>query len=70
MLRSKGLPFRETYTQQEVAIIFGKDPRTVRSWTANGRLTAYNLGGLRYFALDIENFIRASRRNSSTKAMK
>lgn len=71
LLRDKDLPFRETYGQREVAIIFGKDVRTVRSWTVEGRLTAYHLGGVRYFAGDLERFIRNSRLgNNRTKAAK
>ncbi len=62
LLRDKGstLP-RKPIASGEVAIIFGKRERTVRGWTAEGRLTAYHLGGLRYFAEDIEKFIRDSR---------
>lgn len=71
LLRDKDLPFRETYSQREVAIIFGKRERTVRGWTAEGRLTAYHLGGVRYFAEDLENFIRNSRLgNDRTKEAK
>jgi len=68
LLREKDLPIRETYSQQEIAIIFGKNVRTVRSWTTEGRLAAYKLGGVRYFAQDVEQFIRASRlRNGRLK---
>lgn len=57
---SRPRPRRDLMSQAEVADLLGVTTRTVRKYTAAGRLTAYRVGDriLRYDAAEVEQILR------------
>ncbi|MGE5110563.1 MAG: helix-turn-helix domain-containing protein [Acidobacteriaceae bacterium] len=61
LLAEKGLGLKGTYTNRDVALIFGVSARAIQERTKNGSLKARNLPGrARFLSSDLENFLRDS----------
>jgi transposase len=61
LLDEKRLPLTGTYTNHDVAKIFGVSVRTIQDWSRNGDLTPRNLPGrARFLSQDLEEFLRNS----------
>ena len=63
LLRDLGLPFKAVFSPKDLSQIFGKTPHTIREWVRKGLISSSDLpGGVRFYASDLEEFLRASRR--------
>jgi hypothetical protein len=63
ILSIKGLPLRPTYTNRDVAEIFGVSIRAIQDRIASGQLLARDLPGrARFLSVDLEQFIEDSRK--------
>jgi transposase len=63
ILSIKGLPLQPTYSNRDVATIFGVSIRAIQDRIASGQLVARDLPGrARFLSLDLEQFIENSRK--------
>jgi helix-turn-helix protein len=61
LLREKKLSLRGTYTNRDVAEMFGVAVRTIQEWCRNGKLHARKLPGrARFLSCDLEEFLQGS----------
>jgi len=61
LLDEKGLSLRGTYTNRDVANIFGVSTRTIQDWSRNGYFKPRSLPGrARFLSEDLEGFLRNS----------
>ena len=61
LLCEKGLSLLGTYTNRDVAKIFGVSVRTSQEWSRNGKLKPRNLPGrARFLSMDLEQFLQDS----------
>jgi Helix-turn-helix domain len=64
LLCIKGLALQATYTNEDVATLFGVSVRTIQSRAADGTLTSRKLiGRARFLPIDLENFLMKSKRS-------
>jgi transposase len=67
LLDEKGLSLKGTYTNRDVAKIFGVSVRTIQDWIRNGDFKPRNLPGrARFLSEDLELFLRSSLKNQPT----
>lgn len=61
LLRDKGLPFRATYEQTELAQVLGKTARAIRGWMSDGKMKFHRWPSRHpyYTAQDIEDLLAA-----------
>ena len=58
LLEEKRLPLKGTYTNRDVANIFGVSVRTIQDWSRNGEFKPRNLPGRgRFLSEDLEEFL-------------
>jgi hypothetical protein len=63
LLCEKGLSLLGTYTNRDVAKIFGVAVRTIQEWSRNGELKRRNLPGRgRFLSMDLEQFLQDSQK--------
>lgn len=61
LLDEKRLSLKGTYTNRDVAKIFGVSVRTIQDWSRNGEFKPRNLPGRgRFLSEDLEEFLRNS----------
>ena len=61
LLGEKRLSLKGTYTNRDVAKIFGVSVRTIQDWSRNGYFKPRNLPGRgRFLSEDLEEFLRNS----------
>jgi hypothetical protein len=61
LLREKGLSLKGTYTNRDVADMFGVATRTIQEWCRNGDLKPRKLPGrARFLSGDLEAFLQNS----------
>jgi len=66
LLSEKGLRLKGTYTNRDVAEIFGVSVRTIQDRAQKGDLQSRDLPGrARYLSEDLERFLRDSLRGSN-----
>ncbi|WP_433971942.1 helix-turn-helix domain-containing protein [Tunturiibacter lichenicola] len=64
LLCIKGLTLQPTYTNADVASLFGMTVRTIQSRTANGSLPSRKLiGRARFLPIDLETFLVESKKS-------
>lgn len=64
ILAIQNLPLQPMYTNRDVAKIFRVCVRAIQNWISAGHLTPRNLPGRwKFFAQDLENFLRNSGKN-------
>lgn len=63
LLASRGLSLKGTYTNRDVAAMFGVTVRSIQERIVSGRLQSRDLPGRgRFLSCDLEEFLRNSRR--------
>jgi hypothetical protein len=61
ILSMKNLPLKPTYSNRDIAEIFGVSPKTIQNHVAAGKLHPRDLPGrAQYLAQDIEDYIESS----------
>jgi transposase len=66
LLAEKGLRLKGTYTNRDVAKIFGVSVRAIQDRVRRGDLRPRDLPGhARYLSVDLEDFLRNSSRGST-----
>jgi transposase len=68
LLGEKALSLRGTYTNRDVADIFGVSVRTIQDWSRNGDFKPRNLPGrARFLSEDLETFLRNSLKTATRR---
>lgn len=63
ILAIKGISLQPTYSNRDLAALFGVSVRAIQDRVASGQLTARNLPGrAKFLPLDLEEFLRNSKR--------
>ena len=66
ILAIQNMPLQPMYSNKDLAQIFKVCVRAIQNWISAGRLTPRNLPGRwRFLPQDLEDFLRASRKNKS-----
>jgi hypothetical protein len=65
LLYAKGLKLQGTYTNADVASLFGVSVRTIQSHVADGSLPSRKLiGRARFLSVDLEKLLSRDKKNS------
>ncbi len=69
ILTSRGLPLRGTYSNRDLAAMFGVSIRSIQARIATGQLRPRDLPGrARFLSSDLEEYLSNSRRSHCTPA--